>query len=368
MDMRTKPNARRSDGAPVWFTRERVLVIALGLATLAVAYACWRIVEPFVPALTWALTLTIVAHPLHERLAARIKRPSLAAAIVSLIVTLAVALPLFYAGLLMAQQAVETAQHARSAIEDGSWKQIVSSYPALVVVADWLETQLAAGGFRDQVLTAVANGAKHALASSVYVATGALVTVFFLFYFLRDRAGILRALRQLTPLSWAETEEVVRDVRAMVKAMVYGTLAVALLQGTLGGLAFWWLGLPAPVLWGGVMALLSILPMFGAALVWVPVAAYLAATGDVTSALLLTAWGVLIVGLVDNVLKPVLVRGLVRVHTVPVFIAVLGGLFAFGATGILIGPIVLAVAIGLLQVWRRRFDDGESVEAGVNKR
>jgi predicted PurR-regulated permease PerM len=358
---------QRPADVPALLTRERVLVIALALLTLGVGYACLLVVAPFVPALTWALTLAIVAEPVYARVRRWTERPTVAAGVAALVVTLAVALPLFYAGALMVQQALDTMGAVRAAIEDGSWMSAVSGHPTLAALARYVEAQFTDGGFRSEFAASLATGAKRAASRSVLIAIEALVTVFFLFYFLRDNARFLRAIPHLLPLSRDETGEVLDNVHAMIKAMVYGTLAVALLQGFLGGLAFWWLGLPAPVLWGGVMALLSILPMFGAALVWAPVALYLAITGDAGPALALTLWGALVVGLVDNVLKPLLVKGLVHVHTVPVFVAVLGGLFAFGGSGVLLGPIILAVAIGLLDVWRRRFDAGGSVEEGVDR-
>jgi predicted PurR-regulated permease PerM len=366
MDTRVRTKSRGQAVAPPWLTRERVLVIALGLVTLGVAYAGAKVVEPFVPALTWALALAVVAYPLDRRLREWVKQPSLAAGAASAIVTLVIALPLFFAGGLMMQQAVETMQEVRAAIDDGRWKEIVPSGSSWRPVVDWLQAQLAPAGLRDEMLGSLANGVKRAASGAIHVATEALFTVFFLFYFLRDHSRFLNGVARLVPLSREETGEVLGNVHDMIRAMVGGTLAVALLQGFLGGLAFWWLGLPAPVLWGGVMALLSVLPMFGAALVWLPTALYLAMTGNVGPALMLTAWGALVIGLVDNLLKPVLVKTFVHVHTVAVFIAVLGGLFAFGGTGILLGPIILAVATGLIDVWRRRFDDGVSVEAGVD--
>jgi predicted PurR-regulated permease PerM len=136
--------------------------------------------------------------------------------------------------------------------------------------------------------------------------------------------------------------------------MVYGTLAVALLQGALGGVAFWWLKLPAPLLWAGVMALLSILPVFGAALVWAPAALYLAIMGDMTSALMLAFWGLAVIGLVDNVLKPKLVNKQVQLHTLVIFVAVLGGLVVYGPTGVMLGPIVVATGVALRDVWLAR--------------
>ena len=114
------------------------------------------------------------------------------------------------------------------------------------------------------------------------------------------------------------------------------------------------------------MAVLAILPLFGAALIWVPAALYLAIDGQWDKALLLTAWGTVVVGLIDNLLYPLLVKNKLRIHTVPVFIAVLGGLFAFGATGVVLGPLILAVALALVDIWRRRMALGE-IEEGVNK-
>jgi len=152
------------------------------------------------------------------------------------------------------------------------------------------------------------------------------------------------------------------NIENTIHAIVFGTLLLALLQGALGGLMFWALGLPAPLLWGAVMGLLAVLPMFGAALVWIPAAVYLLMEGSWEKALILTAWGSLVVGLIDNLLYPLFVRNRLRLHTVPVFISVLGGLAAFGAAGIVIGPVALALAVGLVDVWRRRMQHGEAVE------
>jgi predicted PurR-regulated permease PerM len=207
---------------------------------------------------------------------------------------------------------------------------------------------------------------RNVLQRMVDISIATLITLFLLFYFLRDKDRILRTLTQLVPLVPAEADIVRNDVRDAIGAIVFGTLVVAVTQGALGGLMFWWLGLPAPILWGSVMAVLAILPLFGAALVWVPAALFLAIDGDWGKALVLTAWGTVVVGLIDNLLLPMLVKNRLRVHTVVVFIAVLGGLFAFGATGAVLGPLILAIALALVDIWRRRMAQG-AIEEGVNK-
>jgi predicted PurR-regulated permease PerM len=129
---------------------------------------------------------------------------------------------------------------------------------------------------------------------------------------------------------------------------------------------FWILGLPSPLLWGAVMAVLAVLPVLGAAIVWAPAALYLALTGSWEKALILTTWGAIAVGLVDNLLYPLIVKGRLRMHTVPVFISIIGGLVAFGAVGLVLGPVVLALAVALGDVWRRRMAQGEPVENTVD--
>ncbi len=151
-------------------------------------------------------------------------------------------------------------------------------------------------------------------------------------------------------------------MRDTIYATIYGTVAVALVQGALGGLMFWWLGLPAPLLWGKVMALLAIVPIFGAFVVWIPAAIFLALEGSWGKALILVAWGGIVIALIDNLLYPSLVGNKLRLHTVPVFIAIVGGLAVFGAAGVVLGPVTLALAVALIDIWRRRTAGGGAAE------
>jgi predicted PurR-regulated permease PerM len=186
-----------------------------------------------------------------------------------------------------------------------------------------------------------------------------------LFYFFRDRAIALRTLRSLVPLSDTETDAVFQRVADTIHATIYGNLLVAAIQGLLGGLMFWWLGLPAPVLWGAVMALLAVIPWAGAFLVWLPAAVILALQGDWARALVLAAWGAIAVGFIDNLLYPVFVGNRLRLHTVPVFFAIVGGILVFGASGVIIGPLILSLTDALIDIWRRRTAFGRTAEEAV---
>jgi len=249
-------------------------------------------------------------------------------------------------------------------LADGEqWKHALERFPRLAPLREWIVArvnfdQMGAQGD-------VAGNVKSALSNATEFAITLMVTFFLLFFFLRDKVRILAAVQNLLPLAHVESEQVTHKVRDMISAVVYGTLVVALVQGTLGGLMFWWLDLPAPLLWGAVMALVAVLPVFGAALVWIPAAAWLLVEGHWEKALLLALWGSVVIGLIDNFLYPLLMKNRLAMHTVPVFIAAMGGIFAFGATGIVLGPLILAVAFALLDVWRRRMRLHE-IEMGVN--
>jgi predicted PurR-regulated permease PerM len=156
------------------------------------------------------------------------------------------------------------------------------------------------------------------------------------------------------PLSDTEFSSITARVRDTIFAIVFGTAAVAALQGGLGGLMFWWLGLPAPVFWGVLMALLAVIPFLGAFVIWAPTAALLALSGDYKSAVVLAAWGTIVVGLVDNVLCPILVGNKLQMHTMLSFIAVVGGLIFLGAPGVVLGPLILVITLTLLEIWRQR--------------
>ena len=349
-----------------WLTRERLLALVLIAVSVVIAWLCWQLIKPFVPSITWALVLAVLAYPLHERIRQRIKWQSVAAGLSVVAVTLVIALP---ATLVVRQAGVEAASSMNDLRELASadrWKLAIERFPRLAPLRDWIESEVNIEKQVDDASTQVAKGVKNVLQRLVDVAMATLITLFLLFYFLRDEDRILRTLAELVPLAPSEAELMRKDVRDAISAIVFGTLVVAVVQGALGGVMFWILGLPAPILWGSIMAVLAILPLFGAALVWVPAALFLAIDGDWGKAILLTAWGTIVVGLIDNLLLPVLVKNRLRVHTVMVFIAVLGGLFAFGATGAVLGPLILAIALALVEIWRRRMAQG-AIEEGVNK-
>jgi predicted PurR-regulated permease PerM len=214
------------------------------------------------------------------------------------------------------------------------------------------------GLMQDKLVAALARSTQALTSRAFTVGQNALefvvnlfVMLYLLFFLLRDGKQLASQAARALPLRPQHTRRLLDQFASVVRATVKGNVVVALVQGTLGGLAFWFLGITGPLLWGALMALLSLLPAVGAALVWGPVAIYLLATGAIWSAVGLTVWGVLVVGLVDNVLRPLLVSKQTRMPDYLVLIATLGGLSAFGLNGFVLGPVIAALFIASWEIF-----------------
>jgi len=345
-----------SQAAPIardWGSRTQVRTLVLLAVTIVGIYLCYRLALPFLPALTWALALAVVFAPFQRWLEARVRRPNVAALIAVLVIGLAVLGLATFVGQRLVQEAANGAELITKKIETGEWRQALTAHPRLVPVADWVERQDLPGVVKTVATWITTTGASFVKGSVIEV-IGALMTFYLLFFFLRDRQAVLGLVRSLVPLSEAEMDRVFQRVGDTIYATIYGTLAVSAVQGLLGGLMFWWLGLPAPLLWGVVMALLAVVPVLGAFVVWIPAALFLAMDGSWGKALILTLWGALVVGTIDNLLRPILVGKRLGFHTLFAFVSVVGGLVFFGASGLVLGPVVLTVTAVLLEIWRGR--------------
>jgi hypothetical protein len=200
----------------------------------------------------------------------------------------------------------------------------------------------------------VTQAARSFVQGSVVQLIAVLLTFYFLFFLLRDRRNALRSIKSLVAIPGEAMNRLGRRISETIHATVYGTLVVAAVQGTMGGLMFWVLGLPAPVLWGIVMGMLAVVPVLGAFIIWIPAAIVLAVDGSWARAIVLTAWGSIVIGGIDNLLYPMLVGNRLQMHTVVAFIAMIGGLAVFGAAGLILGPVAVTVTTLLLEIWRNR--------------
>ena len=348
-----EPNANPTP-APTesdWGSRNHVRTLVLMGVTGFGIYLCYRLAAPILPALAWAMALAVLFTPLQRWLESKISSPSLAAVFAVLVIGLIVVVPTIFVGQQLTQQAAKGAEAIEAKIKSGEWKRAFEARPRLAEFASRVEEQIDLPETIKTLTTWLSTATGAILKGSVVQMVGLCLTFYLLFFFLRDRRMALQSLRYLSPLSETDMDRMLRRIDDTIFATIYGTLAVSAVQGLLGGLMFWWLGLPAPLLWGAVMALLGIVPVLGAFVVWLPAVLYLVMEGSWEKALILTLWGLLVVGTIDNLLRPLLVGKRLELHTVLAFVSVIGGLLLFGAAGLILGPVILTITMVLLEIW-----------------
>lgn len=338
-------------------SQRQVHMLLLMAVTVAGLYLCYRLAAPFIPAMAGALALAVLFARLHLRLERRLGPGNIAAGLSVLVVALLVAVPLVLIAGRLFDEIARGAQATQTLIDSGSWRVAFDRHPLLAPVGQWLDKQLDLRAVVAPAISWLTSAGATLVQGSVLQVIAAVLVFYLLFYMLRDRKDALQGLRSLSPLSERDMTRLFSDVTDTVHATVYGTLIVAAVQGTLGGLMFWWLGLPEPLLWGVVMGALAVVPVLGAFVVWVPVAIFLALEGSIGHALLLAVWGAVVVGGIDNLLYPMLVGQRLKMHTIVAFVSIVGGLVVFGPSGLILGPIVFTVTRLLLQIWKRPTPD-----------
>jgi predicted PurR-regulated permease PerM len=331
-------------------------IIVLTGAMIACMIVLYLIAQPFIPALVWSLTLAVIFAPVERRLRSRTGSPGVAATATLLLAGIIVVIPLVTVASALMNEIIAGARSYGTLLSPVGLTRLRQSYPHVAALLDGLDRWLDFPQLLQNLTTQLGRWSGQLVQGSVSGIITLLLTFYFLFYFLRDKDKALASLERLVPLSSREFAEFTGKTVQTVFASVYATAAVAALQGLLGGLMFWILGLPSPAFWGVIMGLLAIVPFLGAFVIWVPAAIGLALGGHWLAAMVLAAWGTLVVGLIDNILYPILVGKRLSLHPMVSFIAIVGGLILFGAHGLVLGPLTVAVAQALLEIWRSRLD------------
>ncbi|MET0986759.1 MAG: AI-2E family transporter [Steroidobacteraceae bacterium] len=350
-------SSTRADGSNDRFyarTFALVTVVALGLAFV-------RIIEPFVVPLMWAAFLAFLFHPLHVRITKRLhNREQLSSLLLTLFVFVLFIGPLTALSAAFAAQAGDLLQFVQSTVADQTKNNVsgLDAVPGLGAALKWLESTFGINiaqvrgwfsvGAQDMLQTIASLGGKVFL-GAIGTVIGFALMLFVLFFFLRDGEKMWNTLRELIPMSETSKQRLFDHLAAVTRAVVYGSGLTALLQGALVGIAFAIVGLPSPVVFAVITALAALLPFAGSGVVWLPATIVLAAQQRWGAALFMLLWGAVLVSLVDNFIRPWLVSGRAEVGTLTVFIGVLGGISAFGTIGLIIGPVILALIIALLQ-------------------
>jgi predicted PurR-regulated permease PerM len=329
----------------------RALLLLVIVVSLAFAWILW----PFFSAVLWATVLAIVFTPLYRRILRSMgQHPNLAALATLVVIVTLVILPLSLTATSLVQEATSLYDRIQSGeLNLGAvFQQLREALPAWVT--NFLDrlglTNL--GAVQERLSEALKKGSQVIAAQALSIGQGAadfvlglLVMLYLLFFILRDGAALSKRIQDAIPLPPEQERDLFRKFTTVIRATVKGSILVAALQGALGGLIFWLLGLHAPVLWGVVMGLLALLPAVGAAVIWVPAAIYLFATGAFWQAVVLILFGAFVIGLVDNILRPLLVGKDTKMPDYVVLISTLGGLATFGLNGFVLGPIIAAMFI-----------------------
>jgi len=345
-----------------WLVRNHIRLLVLMVATVLGVYICYQMAMPFLSVLVWALTLAVLFAPMQIWLELKLKYASLAAIVSIVLITLIAVVPSIFVAQQLVLQAVNGSQLIESKATSGEWRRSLEAQPKLAPILEKAEHYLDLPDAFKSFTTWLKSTAGDIVKGSVFQLFGLCLVLYVLFFFLRDRHIVLKSIVFLSPLSEAEMDRLFKRVGDTIHATVYGTFAIAAVQGFLGGLMFWWLGLPAPLLWSLVMGLLAIVPMLGAFVVWGPAAIFLALEGNWANALTLTVWGVLVVGTIDNLLRPIFVGNRLKLHTMLTFLSVVGGMLLFGSAGIILGPVTLIITITLLEIWFNRKLDETSIQ------
>ena len=337
--------------------QSKTFILLLVLVTIAFGW----ILTPYFGAIFWGTVLAIMFAPFHRRMLARMaKRPGLAALGTLAICLLLVILPLTVIAISLAQEGTAMYQKIVSGeIDVAAFLQnIFAALPA------WAHELMGQFGM-DSIGMLQARLSDAAVKGSRFIATNVFnfginafdfivsffVMLYLLFFLLKDGRALAGSIQRAVPLSGENKQELFAKFTTVIRATVKGNFLVAAAQGAMGGLAFWMLGIQAALLWAVVMAFLSLLPAVGAALVWGPVALYLFATGAIWKGAILTAFGVLVIGMIDNVLRPVLVGKDIKMPDYLVLISTIGGMAIFGLNGFVIGPVVAALFIALWDIF-----------------
>ena len=355
-------------------TRKQIFSVTFFSILLVLVWQLGVILSPFFYPILWAVILTATFYPLHATLLNHFKgrRHITAVLMTSMVMAIAV-LPAVYLIFLGINEAVQAYETATQWFREGRLRNVGAAISQLPVVGGWtqelfgriilsnsghLESSFLEGG---KVVSTflLAQGADLAKNALLFV-TDFFVMVFTLFFLFRDGDRLYKGLYDAIPLDPDHKAKIFERMDGTIKAVVQGTLVTALAQGTAAGVTYWALGVPFSIFFGALSAILSLLPFGGTAIVWVPIAISLFFSGSIVKGIIMVAVGTGLVGLMDNLLQPLLIGTRAQLPMLFLFFTSLGGLASFGLLGLFLGPILLAVVLELFRIYQDEFQDQQS--------
>jgi predicted PurR-regulated permease PerM len=349
----------------LWTGQRGMARVFLLIFLAIVLFFVGSILKPFFHSLAWAAILATLFYPVYHRVELYLHKKELASFLCCVLLTVAIILPVVFLVFLMAGESVKAYRSMEDMLAGGVPAKIAAIHDSAVYLklSNWLgEMGLPAPDLGVAAMRVVRTGSRFLVEHSAALVSGFMnfilqlfVMLFGLYYLFLQGPQILYDLRALIPLRPEYEERIIQKFTGVVHATFTGSLAVALVQGALGGLGFLIFGISSPLLWGAAMALVSLVPVLGTALIWGPVVIFYLLTGSILKGLIMLAAFGIVVGSVDNVLKPILIKRGMEIDTLWVFISIIGGLSVFGFLGIVLGPFLFTILVTLLEIYKAEF-------------
>lgn len=337
---------------------EHLLTILL---SVIIGYLMYLVMAPFFISIFWAAVFVILFYPYYKWLLNRLKqRKALASFIACASIAMFLIIPMALIGAAVANELFKVFLWAEDYLKALSTQAHNSPVFFASYIENFLSRYIDISGidvrsFFANTVKQIASFAGEGLQGFIKSISGFIINIvlaFFSMYFLfKDGETLFNIIKDLVPLSEPDKKKIINKNRAVISATINGGLLVGAVQGLLGGIAFWFLGLPTPVLWGFVMFVFSFLPSFGTAIIWVPAAIYLFVIGNYGQGIVLVIWGTFVIGLVDNFLRPIIVSGRTNLHPMLLFFSILGAVNAFGFIGVIAGPLILSIAQAMVEIY-----------------
>ncbi len=344
------------------FTPAHIVLIGLLFLVLTEVFL---ILRPYLNTIIMAVILASIFFPLHRKIQHRLNRPNMAALTSCIILVIVVVMPITLVLSALLKQGISSFNAIQAWLSAGNLEKLLQ-HPTFSKFLGYFQTRFPAFNMTEwkldqNLMNISASVGKFLLdqGGSILGNVTGLIGKFFLmvfvfFFVIRDGERILTGILHLLPLSSSQETQIITKIRAVSRSAILGTLVTASAQGIAGGIAFWISGLPG-LFWGSMMAFASLIPVIGTALIWVPAAAYLFLSSRIGMGIFLIVWSMLVVGSIDNFLRPLFMKGSAGMSTLLIFFSILGGINMFGLIGILYGPLIFGLAMVLLYIYELEF-------------
>jgi predicted PurR-regulated permease PerM len=344
----------------------RFYLFALIVLVLLMGFLSYEIIKPFLTPIAWAIVFSIVFYPLFVFTLKYIKWKTIASLITLLVILVLILGPFSYLSYVLIKELKSLAEYLQN--ESIGSVQSILQHPTVRTIIDKVLSLLniTEDELNNTIISNIA-GLGRELIGRITKGMGNIVTIslnfifmtFSIFFFLRDGPEFLKKVRDYMPFSEEQKDRLVRLIRDIIISTIYGGIVVSIVQGTIAGIAFFFLGISTPVVWGLATSIASFVPPLGASLVWISITIYLFMEGAVLKGLTLAIIGIFGISLIDNILKPIIIGGRTKMPVLVIFFSIFGGIKLFGLIGLIMGPLVLALFVSLIEIFR-------SVEGGQN--